>query len=71
MGEVRKTLIAGIRDFYTADELKGKKVVVIDNLEPFTIRGVESQGMLLAASTSDQLTLVVPEKPIGDGAMVR
>ncbi len=71
VGEVRKTLVAGIRLHYSEDELKGKKIVIVDNLDPVTIRGVESNGMLLAASNDTMLTLVVPERPIADGAKVK
>ena len=71
IGENRKTIVAGIRPFYSEDQLKGKKIVVVDNLSPATLRGVESQGMLLAASLGDQLTLIVPESQIPDGATVR
>lgn len=71
VGEVRKQIVAGIRAHYTEEELKGKKIVIIDNLEPAVIRGVESQGMLLAASDGTMLTLVVPERPITDGAKVK
>lgn len=71
VGEVRKTIVAGIRKHYSEEELKGKKIVVVNNLEPAVIRGVESQGMLLAASEGDILTVLVPERPIPDGAQVR
>ncbi len=71
VGEVRKTIVAGIRNFYTEQELVGKKVVVVNNLEPAVLRGVESQGMLLAASEGENLTLVVPERAIADGALVK
>jgi methionyl-tRNA synthetase len=71
VGETRKTLVAGIRNFYGTEELPGKKIVVVNNLEPAVIRGVESQGMILAASLGESLTLVVPERPIADGAVVR
>ena len=71
VGEVQKTIVAGIRKHYTEEELKGKKIVIINNLEPATIRGVESQGMLLAASEGEFLTLVTPERPIESGAQVR
>ena len=71
VGEVQKTIVAGIRKHYGEEELRGKKVVVIDNLAPATIRGVESQGMLLAASEGEMFTLIVPERPISSGAQVR
>lgn len=71
VGEVKKTIVAGIRAHYGEEELKGKKIVIIDNLEPAVIRGVESNGMLLAASNESMLTLVCPERPIADGAKVK
>ena len=57
-GETRE-LIAGIKLHYEKDALVGKKIVVLANLEPRTIRGVESRGMLLAASTEDKASLSV------------
>ena len=71
VGDLRKSIVAGIRKHYGVDELKGKKITIINNLEPAVIRGVESQGMLLAASVDDVLTLVVPDRPIQDGATVK
>jgi methionyl-tRNA synthetase len=49
----------------------GKKIVVIANLAPATIRGVESKGMLLAASEGEQIVLLVPEKDIAGGSKVK
>ncbi len=71
IGEERKTIVAGVRKHYGEEELKGKRVMVINNLEPAVIRGVESQGMLMAASLGEELSLLVPERPLGDGAVVR
>ena len=71
VGEVRKQIVAGIRQHYTEEQLKGKKIIVINNMEPAVIRGVESNGMLLAASEGESLTVVVPERPIADGAQVK
>ena len=71
VGEVRKQIVAGIRKHYGEDELKGKKIIVVNNLEPAVIRGVESNGMLLAASEGELLTVVTPERPIPDGAQVK
>ena len=71
VGEVRKTIVAGIRAHYSEEELRGKKVVIVNNLDPAVIRGVESQGMLLAASDAESLTLVVPERLIADGVLVK
>ncbi len=71
VGELRKQIVAGVRKHYGEEELKGKKIVIINNLEPAMIRGVESQGMLLAASEGDLLTLIVPERMIPNGAQVK
>ena len=71
VGEERKKIVAGVRKFYGVDELIGKKVVIVNNLAPAVIRGVESQGMLLAASDDQTLTLVTPERPISENARVK
>jgi methionine--tRNA ligase beta chain len=71
VGEIKKQIVAGIRKHYSEEELKGKKVIVVNNLQPAVIRGVESNGMLLAASEGEILTLVTPERPIADGAQVK
>lgn len=70
LGEEERTLVAGIRAHYTESELVGKKVVVVTNLEPAQIRGVNSEGMLLAASQDSTLALLVPEREIPSGAKV-
>ncbi len=71
VGEVRKTIVAGIRNHYTEAELVGKKIIIVNNLEPAMLRGVESQGMLLAASEGELLSLVTPERDLPDGAVVK
>ena len=68
----RRQVVAGIKTHYAPEQLVGKAVVVVANLEPATIRGVESQGMVLAASNEPQgLTLVVPERPLTAGSIVK
>ncbi len=68
-GDVRQ-MVAGIAKSYAPDELVGKTILVLANLEPATIRGVESQAMLLAASTSDGLTVLVPDREFPAGTKV-
>jgi methionyl-tRNA synthetase len=63
-------VVAGIRDFYKNDELVGKKVIAITNLEAAKIRGVESAGMVLAAKDDESLSLLVPEKDVKVGSAV-
>ena len=71
IGEEKRQIVAGIRKFYTPEELVGKKIVVITNLQPVTLRGVESQGMLLAANTDEKIVLLVPDKDILSGSKVK
>ena len=58
MGADTRQIVAGIAEYYKPDALIGKKVILVANLKPVEIRGVESQGMLLAASDENSLTLV-------------
>lgn len=71
VGEER-TLVAGVKPWYQKEELVGKKVAIVTNLEPRKIRGVESHGMVLAASTSDrsQLTILILDKDIPNGSSI-
>ncbi len=71
VGGVAKQVVAGIRGHYQPADLIGKLVVVVDNLEPATIRGVASQGMVLAASGGDQLSVITLDKPVPTGSPVR
>jgi len=72
LGGEQRQLVAGIRAHYEPEVLVGKQIVVVVNLAPATLRGVESQGMLLAASDSEgRLAIVVPEKPVSAGAQVK
>ena len=71
VGEEERRIVAGIKKAYTAEELIGKKIVMIVNLEPAVLRGVESQGMLLAASDADDIALLCPEKDIPSGSKVK
>lgn len=59
LGDEKRQIVSGIADHYSLDELVGKMVVVVSNLESAAIRGVESKGMLLAASRKNELSLIV------------
>lgn len=62
IGSETRTIVSGIAEFYTAEQLKGQKVMVLCNLKPRVLRGVESQGMLLMAKSPDgTLVLVQPD----------
>uniref|UniRef100_A0A7C2VBD7 Methionine--tRNA ligase n=1 Tax=Hydrogenobacter sp. TaxID=2152829 RepID=A0A7C2VBD7_9AQUI len=68
LGEEERTLMAGIAKFYSPEELIGKKVLMLANLKPRKIFGVESQGMVLALSDGENLSLIVPDRDIKEGA---
>ncbi len=69
-GEERE-VVAGIKKAYKPEELEGKLVVVLENMEPATIRGVESKGMILAASDSEKMAIICPDKDMPSGATVK
>ena len=71
LGDEQRQIVAGIAEHYAPDALIGRQIVVVANLQPATIRGVESQGMLLAASDDRNLALIAPDGEIGDGTEVR
>ena len=71
MGEERRQIVAGIALYYKPEELIGKTVVVVSNLAPIKLRGVESQGMLLAASKGERLRLVTVDGDLSSGAVVK
>src|SRR3989344_1392489 len=71
--EKPRTLVAGIKKHYKKEELKGKKCIVFCNLEPAKIKGIESEGMILAAVSDDEskIVLIQPEKDIEVGSRIR
>jgi methionyl-tRNA synthetase len=71
-GENDRQLVAGIKPWYKEDELIGKQIAVIANLEHKEIRGVHSQGMLLAADDGDNpVSLLVTDRKVNDNAKVK
>ena len=70
MGDAPKQIVAGIRLHYQKEELMGKSCIVVDNLDPVTLRGVESHGMLLAAKDAQTLSLVTLEREVIPGSFV-
>lgn len=71
IGTENRQIVAGIRGHYSAQELIGKNIAVVINLEPVTIRGIESNGMLLAASGGDVLSVLVPDKDVSPGLEIK
>ena len=71
IGSQVKQIVSGIKAHYTAQEMVGKKVMVLVNLKPAKLAGVLSEGMLLCAEDADgNLALVVPEKEMPAGAEI-
>lgn len=71
VGDEVRTIVSGIAKYYTPEEMVGKQVVVVANLKPAKLRGIESQGMLLCAVTTDgNVVLVSPEKSVPSGSEV-
>jgi methionyl-tRNA synthetase len=66
-----RQVVAGIKGAYQPAELIGKTVVVVANLKPAVLRGVESQGMVLAAQDGSGLTLITAERPLQPGSVVK
>ncbi len=70
LGDEKRTLVAGLAEQYKAEELKGKKIVILANLEPRKLRGILSEGMLLAAVDGDIVSVLTPDKNIPPGAKI-
>ncbi|WP_255356322.1 methionine--tRNA ligase [Thermoanaerobacter sp. YS13] len=70
VGEETRQIVGGIARYYTPEELVGKKIIIVYNLEPKKLRGIESQGMLLAASTEGKMSLLTVDRDIESGAKI-
>lgn len=72
LGGEQRQVIAGLRGYYDPPALVGRQIVVVANLAPRMMRGLESRGMLLAACTEDhsQVVLLAPERPVPPGTRV-
>ena len=67
-----RTVVSGIAEHYSPEEIVGKQVSILVNLEPRKIRGIESQGMILMAEDQEgKLCFISPEKKFGNGSMVK
>ena len=69
--ENRRQVVSGIAKFYTPEQLIGKKVIVVSNLKPVKLRGVESNGMILAAGSDDKIDVVFLDDAVKEGSEVR
>ena len=70
IGDEVRTIVSGIRKFYNEKDLIGKKVIVVTNLKPVNLRGVESNGMILAASDEENLSVLTVLNDVKEGSKV-
>ena len=68
--EAPRTLVAGLKGHYTPEQLEGKLIVVVANLEPAQLRGVASNGMLLAAQDGEKVVILALDEEVAPGSPV-
>lgn len=71
LGDKTKQIVAGIKNSYNKEDLLGREIVVVDNLEPVVLRGEESQAMLLAAQDEDEIAIITPDREVKIGSIVK
>lgn len=71
LGAEERQILAGIGKRYAPEELVGKQIIVVANLEPRRLCGLESQGMLLAADSPDGPTLLMPDREVPAGSRIK
>ena len=70
-GKDERQVVAGIRKTYTPEQLVGRRIILVANMEPAVIRGETSNGMLLAASDANGMALLMPDKDMALGSIVK
>ena len=70
IGDKTITLVAGLRHYYKPEEIEGKKIIVVANLDPVTLKGVKSEGMLLAAQDGNIVSLLMVDKDVKPGSKI-
>lgn len=71
LGGEEREIVAGIKKAYAPADLTGKLVAVVDNLQPAAIRGIESNGMVLASQDGENLAVIGPDRDIAPGSIVK
>lgn len=71
MGGETRQVVAGMAPAYVPEEFVGKQVPILVNLEPRKLRGIESQGMILAADVDGKPVMLIPDKEVPPGSVVR
>lgn len=70
-GSGTRNVVAGIAEYYSPEEIVGKKVILVANLKPANVRGIESQGMILAATGKNELSIITVDRDMPLGTKVR
>ena len=71
LGEEKRGLVAGIAQDYQPEDIIGKQIPILTNLEPKKLRGIESNGMILAVDIDGKATLLHPDKQVPNGGKIR
>ena len=71
LGSEQRQILSGIAKFYKPEELVGRQIVIVANLEPRQMMGLESNGMILAAGDGEVISLLVPDKELSPGTSIR
>ena len=71
LGGEKRQIIAGIGKAYSPEDLTGKQIIIVANLEPRSLMGLESQGMVLAANAESGPVLLIPDKDVIPGTEIR
>ena len=71
LGDKTKQIVAGIKGSYRPEDLLGRQIAVVDNLEPAVLRGVESQAMLLAAHDEKGIAILTPDRSMQPGSIIK
>jgi len=70
LGTEKRTLLAGLKEFYSKEEMKGKTIIIVANLKPKKMAGILSQGMLLAAEHEEKVSLLTLDKELPAGSKI-
>ncbi len=71
LGEKTKQIVAGIKNSYKKEDLIGRQIIVVDNLEPVILRGVESQAMFLATEDEQGISILQPDREVKLGSIIK
>lgn len=70
VGDIEKQIVAGVRAWFSPEDLQGKTIVIVNNLQPAKLRGETSEGMMLAVRSGEDLAFLTPNKAVPSGLKV-